>query len=183
MDHKSLIYILNQKNLSGRQAHWIEKIGKLDFTVEYVPGAHNILPDALSRMYDFDAAGTVRAVSEYIVHDEDSPPSDISGLVSMPVLVGDEAWVMAPQRSAQMAARATGGQPMPKTTPTAPPAAWKAARRDQEDPAWDALEIVADTLDKPLVTSVKGIPATCNKPKVPVALAETGRPETSGKFA
>jgi hypothetical protein len=183
MDHKSLIYILNQKNLSGRQARWMEKIGEFNFTVEYVPGAHNILPDALSRMYDFGAAGTVCAVSEYVIHDEDSPPSDISGLVSMPVLVGDEAQAMAPRRSARMAARATRGQPMPKTTPTAPPAAWKATRRDQEDPAWDALEIVADTLDKPLVTSVKGILATCNKPKVPVAPAETGRPETSGEFA
>lgn len=60
-DHKGLIHLLNQKNLLGRQARWLEKISEFDFVVVYVPGADNILSDALSRLYSNDEAGTVRA--------------------------------------------------------------------------------------------------------------------------
>lgn len=38
-DHKGLIHLLNQKNLSGRQTRWMEKIGEFDFEVVYIPGA------------------------------------------------------------------------------------------------------------------------------------------------
>jgi hypothetical protein len=68
-DHKGLVHLLNQRNLSGRQARWIEKIGEFDFEVQYLPGVENLLPDALSRMYAFDAPGTVRTPSEYTEHD------------------------------------------------------------------------------------------------------------------
>jgi len=34
-DHKGLIHLLHQKNLSGRQARWMEKIGEFDFDVVY----------------------------------------------------------------------------------------------------------------------------------------------------
>lgn len=104
-DHKSLIHLLSQKSLSGRQARWMEKLGEFDFTVEYLPGEHNVLPDALSRMYDFDAPGTVRAVSEYVTHDDCAPTTDASELVSMPVLVGAEAEAFTPRRSARVAMR------------------------------------------------------------------------------
>jgi hypothetical protein len=110
-DHKSLIHLLDQKGLSGRQAHWMEKLGEFTFSIEYVPGEHNVLPDALSRLYDFDAPGTVRAVSEYVAHDEDSPP-EAPGLASMPVLVGAEAIASPPHRSARVAGR-TAGVPAP----------------------------------------------------------------------
>ena len=69
-DHKGLIHLLNQRNLSGRQARWIEKISMFDFEVIYVPGAQNILSDALSCIYSFNAPGTVRAASEYTKHDD-----------------------------------------------------------------------------------------------------------------
>ena len=69
-DHKGLVHLLNQRNLSGRQARWIEKISMFDFEVLYVPGAENILSDALSRIYCFDAPGMVRAASEYTEHDD-----------------------------------------------------------------------------------------------------------------
>lgn len=58
--------LLTQKDLSGRQARWLEKLAEFDFTVQYVPGEENILPDALSRMYEFDEPGTIRAPSEYL---------------------------------------------------------------------------------------------------------------------
>jgi hypothetical protein len=37
-DHKGLTHFLNQKNLSGRQARWLEKISSFDFEVVYIPG-------------------------------------------------------------------------------------------------------------------------------------------------
>ena len=58
-DHKSLIHLLDQKGLSGRQARWLEWLSEFDFKILYVPGEENILPDALSRMYEYDAPGTI----------------------------------------------------------------------------------------------------------------------------
>lgn len=58
-DHKGLTHLLNQKNLSGRQARWIEKISSFDFEVVYIPGTENVLADALSRIYANDSPGTV----------------------------------------------------------------------------------------------------------------------------
>jgi hypothetical protein len=89
-DHKGLIHLLKQKNLSGRQARWLEKISQFDFEVIYVPGAENILSDALSRLYSSDAPGTVRARSEYTYHDVVDNDSITAHLISMPVLVGAE---------------------------------------------------------------------------------------------
>jgi hypothetical protein len=68
-DHKGLIHLMNQKNLSGRQARWIEKISEFDFEVVYVPGTENVLANALSRIYSNEAPGTVRSRSEYTYHD------------------------------------------------------------------------------------------------------------------
>jgi len=47
-DHKSLTHILDQKGLSGHQAHWLEKLCKFDFKVKYVAEEENVLPDTLS---------------------------------------------------------------------------------------------------------------------------------------
>ena len=47
-DHKGLTYLLNQKNISGHQARWLEKISSFMFEVVYVPGSENIITDALS---------------------------------------------------------------------------------------------------------------------------------------
>jgi hypothetical protein len=104
-DHQSLIYFMNQKDLPGRLARWAVVLGEFDFTVQYLPGEHNILPDALSRMYNFDEPGTARAVSEYIECDVTSPPPAEASLQSMPVLVGREALAVTPRRSARVAER------------------------------------------------------------------------------
>jgi hypothetical protein len=58
-DHKGLIHLLEQKTLLGQQAQWLEKISKFLFEVVHVPGAKNILSDALSRLYANDSPGTV----------------------------------------------------------------------------------------------------------------------------
>jgi len=59
-NHRGLIYLLKQKNLTGRQARWMEKISEFDFKVIYVPGEQNTLADTLSRIYSEDKDGTVR---------------------------------------------------------------------------------------------------------------------------
>ena len=92
-DHRGLIYLLNQRNLSGRQARWMERIGEFDFEVIYVPGTENILSDALSRLYSNDSPGTVRTASEYAKHDDTATTATALsvGLISLPMLVGLEA--------------------------------------------------------------------------------------------
>jgi hypothetical protein len=47
-DHKALIHLLDQKNLSGRQARWIEAISNFNFKIIYIEGSQNVLSDALS---------------------------------------------------------------------------------------------------------------------------------------
>jgi hypothetical protein len=91
-DYKALIHFLDQKNLSGQQACWIEAIFNFNFEIIYIEGSQNILSDALSQIYSNDAPGTVRNPFKYPLHDEDHP---LEGMaihdITMPVLVGLEA--------------------------------------------------------------------------------------------
>ncbi|GJS16557.1 putative reverse transcriptase domain-containing protein [Tanacetum coccineum] len=48
-DHKSLQYILNQKDLNLRQQRWIELLSDYDCEIRYHPGKANVMADALSR--------------------------------------------------------------------------------------------------------------------------------------
>ena len=88
-DHKGLVHLLGQRNLSGRQARWLEKISEFDFKVEHVPGVENVLADALSRIYSNDPPGTVRAASEYTMFDDhDAVLAALeSHAISVPILV------------------------------------------------------------------------------------------------
>ncbi|PPQ83763.1 hypothetical protein CVT24_007449, partial [Panaeolus cyanescens] len=47
-DHKTLEGFAKQKNLSRRQARWIEEMSQFDFKIVYVPGDSNLVADALS---------------------------------------------------------------------------------------------------------------------------------------
>ena len=101
-DHKSLTHILDQKGLSRRQACWMERLSEFNFKVLYVPGKENILPDVLSWMYEFDAPGTIQSQEEYLQCDLDIvdvspvPPTE---LISVPLLVGQEAITPSVRRS------------------------------------------------------------------------------------
>nr|GEZ96545.1 putative reverse transcriptase domain-containing protein [Tanacetum cinerariifolium] len=48
-DHKSLQYILNQKELNLRQRIWIELLSDYDCEIQYQPGKANVVTDALSQ--------------------------------------------------------------------------------------------------------------------------------------
>ena len=92
-DHKGLIYLLNQKNLSGRQARWLEKMSTFTFEVTYIPGSENVVADALSRIYSNDSSGTIRARCEFTYHDvvdDDTTQVEHEG-ETLPVLAGIEA--------------------------------------------------------------------------------------------
>nr|GEW37998.1 putative reverse transcriptase domain-containing protein [Tanacetum cinerariifolium] len=48
-DHKSLQYILDQKELNMRQRRWIKLLSDYDCEIRYHPGKGNVVADALSR--------------------------------------------------------------------------------------------------------------------------------------
>ncbi|GJY84028.1 putative reverse transcriptase domain-containing protein [Tanacetum coccineum] len=48
-DHKSLQYILNQKELNMRQRRWIELLSDYNYEIRYHPGKENVVADACSR--------------------------------------------------------------------------------------------------------------------------------------
>ncbi|GJU66940.1 reverse transcriptase domain-containing protein [Tanacetum coccineum] len=48
-DHKSLQYILDQKELKMRQRRWIELLSDYDCVIRYHPGKENVVSEALSR--------------------------------------------------------------------------------------------------------------------------------------
>ncbi|GJY85886.1 hypothetical protein Tco_0499912 [Tanacetum coccineum] len=48
-DHKSLQYILDQKELNMRQRRWIELLSDYDCVIRYHPGKANVVADALSK--------------------------------------------------------------------------------------------------------------------------------------
>ena len=95
-DHKGLTHLLNQKNLSGRQARWLEKISAFTFEVVYIAGSENVVVDALSRIYSNDSGGTVRTKSEYTYHDVvDDGTANVGHQPDvLPVLAGIEARIV-----------------------------------------------------------------------------------------
>ena len=118
-DHKGLVYLLNQKNLSGRQARWLEKISTFTFEVAYIAGSENVVADALSRLYSNDSSGTVRARSEYTYHDVLDDDTALVGPADIPVLAGIEAWIATrrstrDRRPSQRAMMASDSEPTPQ---------------------------------------------------------------------
>ena len=97
-DHESLKYLLTQKSLSDRQAHWLEKLLEFDFEIRHIPGTDNLLPDALSQLYEFDSPGTIQALSEYVKHNPTVNPEGTSlcQMLTASLLVGPEAMACTP---------------------------------------------------------------------------------------
>ncbi|KAL0416450.1 UNVERIFIED_CONTAM: Retrovirus-related Pol polyprotein from transposon.6 [Sesamum latifolium] len=59
-DHKSLKYILTQKELNLRQSKWIELLKDYDYTIDYL-GKANVVADALS----IKSSGTLASLGSY----------------------------------------------------------------------------------------------------------------------
>lgn len=51
-DHHSLTHLMTQRNLSRRQAHWLETLSQFDLNFKYLRGEDNTVADALSRVDD-----------------------------------------------------------------------------------------------------------------------------------
>nr|VWP01829.1 Uncharacterized protein [Ganoderma boninense] len=124
-DHKGLIHLLKQKNLSGHQARWLEHISEFDFTIEYVPGVENVLADALLRIYAHDQPGTVRAPSEYTQFDEEGNFSTVlqSFSISAPVSVDPESLMELERLDLPAVPTATAGGCVLRPRPPRPVAA------------------------------------------------------------
>ena len=107
-DHKGLIYLLNQKNISGCQSRWLEKISSFIFEVIYVPGTENVLADALSRIYSNNSSGTERTNTEYTYYDiiDDDITINTTGML---LLSGIEA-IVATRRVRKPSRKAIEGK-------------------------------------------------------------------------
>ncbi|KAG8474779.1 hypothetical protein CXB51_031703 [Gossypium anomalum] len=64
-DHKSLKYLLAQKELNLRQRRWIELLKDYDCSIEYHPGKANVVADALSRRVVSDLRAMFARLSLY----------------------------------------------------------------------------------------------------------------------
>ncbi|KAG8503329.1 hypothetical protein CXB51_001292 [Gossypium anomalum] len=64
-DHKSLNYLLTQKELNIRQRRWIELLKDYDCSIEYHPGKANVVADALSRRAVSDLRAMLARLSLY----------------------------------------------------------------------------------------------------------------------
>lgn len=212
MDHKGLVHLLKQRNLSGRQARWLEKISEFSFTVEYIPGAENVLADALSRIYSNDLLGTVRSPSEYVVFDmEGGPPLALSSnAISVPLLVENEG-----KSHPVLALAGAGSPPVPPKVASA--SAWPrrtrariiapcaaltlqtfaatlSVRSSQVATARDVhtldgvahpdrLALMSLSVKSTMVLVADGSSIVGHQKRAPPAPAETGRPETAAEFA
>ena len=50
-DHKPLVHILNQRNMTVALQQWVDVLMDYDLDIKYRPGVLHVAPDALSRMY------------------------------------------------------------------------------------------------------------------------------------
>ena len=65
-DHKSLKYLMSQKDLNLRQRRWLELIKDYELVIDYHPGKANVVADALSRksLFALRAMGTMLTLSD-----------------------------------------------------------------------------------------------------------------------
>ena len=80
-DHKSLKYLLTQKELNLRQRRWMELIKDYDCIIDYHPGKANVVADALSRK----SISALRAMNVHLETSSDG--SILAELRVKPILI------------------------------------------------------------------------------------------------
>nr|GEY22718.1 hypothetical protein [Tanacetum cinerariifolium] len=80
INHKSLKYILNQKDLNLRQQRWIDLLSDYDCEIQYHPGKVNVVADALSQK-ERDKPLCVRALMMTVYNDLPKQVREAQGLV------------------------------------------------------------------------------------------------------
>lgn len=65
-DHKALEFFDTQRNLSGRQARWMEVLSRFDYHIQYIEGKRNKVADALSRYYESDTWFDTHQLNVYV---------------------------------------------------------------------------------------------------------------------
>ena len=65
-DHKTLKYLITQKQLNVRQGRWLELLNDYDFAINYHPSKANEVADALSRKSASNIA-MLRALSKTLI--------------------------------------------------------------------------------------------------------------------
>ncbi|KAA3470219.1 DNA/RNA polymerases superfamily protein [Gossypium australe] len=68
LGHKSLMYLMTQKDLNLRQRRWLELLKDYELVIDYHPGKANVVVDALSRNFLF----ALRAMNTRLNLSEDS---------------------------------------------------------------------------------------------------------------
>jgi transposase InsO family protein len=83
-DHKGLSWLNSQKELTGRQTRWVERLAELEYKVIHIAGIDNGAADALSRRTDYEGVPLVEVAKEgregaRAVSSEPSPPAGTVG--------------------------------------------------------------------------------------------------------
>ena len=92
-DHKPLIHIVNQRQLSVALQQWLDILLNYDIIIKYRPGVLHVVPDALSRMYmsaydrNDTAWGVVDSVRILDAFDAHHSPSDVLCAESLAAIV------------------------------------------------------------------------------------------------
>jgi hypothetical protein len=66
-DHRTLENFMYQKELSKRQARWMEYLSQYEYTITYIPGEDNTVTDALSRLPDENGIVDVEACAVFSI--------------------------------------------------------------------------------------------------------------------
>lgn len=64
-DHASLKWLMSQKDLSGRLARWSLKLQGFKFEIEHRKGTENVVPDALSRVFEVSSLACTEGVPAF----------------------------------------------------------------------------------------------------------------------